>query len=105
MVTLIIFLQKFIFVILISIFNFPLHSTPTIRSNYEEIFDSLIPIISELILEKNNIDIENRGLFLGYFVNKKNDCEYFIKLMDKSNEEYFFNVDICNLKSGMHNWE
>ena len=80
-----------------------MHSIPTIRSNYEEIFDSPIQIISELILEKNNIDIENRGLFLGYFVNKKNDCEYFIKLMDKSNVEYFFNLDICNLKSEIHN--
>tara|TARA_B100000886_G_scaffold330578_1_gene281153 strand:- start:1165 stop:1422 length:258 start_codon:yes stop_codon:yes gene_type:complete len=84
-------------------FNLPLHSTPTFRSNYEEIFDSQIPIISELILEKNNIDIENRGLFLGYFVNKKNDCEYFVKLIIKSNEEYFFNLDICNVKSEMHN--
>ena len=96
-------MQKFIFVIFISTFNLPLHSTPTFRSNYEEIFDSPIPTISELILEKNNIDIENRGLFLGYFVNKKNDCDYFVKLKKKSNEEYFFNVDICNLKSEMHN--
>ena len=96
-------MHKFVVVFFISISNVPLYATPTIRSNFEESFDRILPTISELILEKNNIDIENRGLFLGYFVNKKNDCEYFIKLMDKSNEEYFFNVDICNLKSGMHN--
>tara|TARA_Y100000813_G_scaffold164138_1_gene125106 strand:+ start:245 stop:535 length:291 start_codon:yes stop_codon:yes gene_type:complete len=96
-------LQKFIFVFLISIFDLPLHSTPTIRSKYEEVFDSTIPIIFELILEKHNIDIENRGLFLGYFFDKKNDCEYSIKLIDKSNEEYFFNLDICNFKSTLRN--
>ena len=77
----------------------PIYSTPTIGSNYEEVFDDTIPTISELILEKNNIDIENRGLYLGYIVEDKNKCEYFIKLMDKSKTEYFFNVDICNLKS------
>ena len=81
----------------------PLYATPTTRSNHEETFDSPLPTISELILEKNNIDIENRSLYLGYIVEDKNDCEYSIKLMDKSNNEYLFNVDICNLKSILHN--
>ena len=81
----------------------PIYPTPTIGSNYEEVFDSPIPTISELILEKNNIDIENRGLYLGYIVEDKNDCEYSIKLMDKSKTEYLFNVDICNLKSILYN--
>ena len=92
-------MHKFFFIFFISIFNLPLYSTPSIGSNYEEVFDDTIPTISELILEKNNIDIENRGLYLGYIVEDKNKCEYFIKLMDKSKTEYFFNVDICNLKS------
>ena len=81
----------------------PLYATPTIRSNHEETFDSPLQFISELILEKNNIDIENRSLYLGYIVEDKNDCEYSIKLMDKTNKEYLFNVDICNLKSILHN--
>ena len=81
----------------------PIYSTPTIGSNYEEVFDSPVPIISELILEKNNIDIENKGLYLGYIVEEENDCEYSIKLMDKSKKEYLFNVDICNLKSILNN--
>ena len=96
-------MYKFIFVFVIYMFNLPLYSTPTTRSNYEEIFDSPIPNISELILEKNNIDIENRGLYLGYIVDKKDDCEYSVKLMDKSKKEYFFNVDICNIISISHN--
>ena len=96
---------KFIFIFFISIFDLPIYSTPTIRSNYEEVFDSTISIISELILEKNNIDIENRGLYLGYFVENKNDCEYSIKLVDKSKTEFLFNVDICNLKSILYNQE
>ena len=90
---------KIIVVFFISISNLPLYATPTIRSDYEEIFDSPLPTISELILEKNNIDIENRGLYLGYIFEEKNDCEYSIKLMDKSKKEYLFNVDICNFKS------
>ena len=96
-------MPKFIVVFFISITNLPLYATPTIRSNYEETFDSLLPIISELILEKNNIDIENKGLFLGYIIEDKNDCEYSIKLMDKSKKEFIFNVDICHLKSILHN--
>ena len=96
-------MPKFIVVFFISITNLPLYATPTIRSNHEETFDSPLPFISELILEKNNIDIENRSLYFGYIVEDKNDCEYSIKLMDKSNKEYLFNVDICNLKSILHN--
>ena len=94
-------MYKFIFVSFISIYNSPLYSTPT-RSNYEEIFDNSISNISELILEKNNIDIENKGLYLGYMVDKRNDCEYSIKLMDKLKKEYLFNVDICKYKSIFH---
>ena len=96
-------MHKFIFIFLISTSNLPIYSTTTIGSNYEEVFDSPIPTISELILEKNNIDIENKGLYLGYIVEEENDCEYFIKLMDKSKKEYLFNVDICNLKSILYN--
>ena len=96
-------MHKFIFIFLISTSNLPIYSTPTIGSNYEEVFDSPVPIKSELILEKNNIDIENKGLYLGYIVEEENDCEYFIKLMDKSKKEYLFNVDICNLKSILYN--
>ena len=96
-------MPKFIVVFFISITNLPLYATPTIRSNYEETVDSTLPIISELILDKNNIDIENRGLYSGYIVEYKNDCEYSIKLMDKSKKEYLFNVDICNSKSFLHN--
>ena len=36
--------------------------------NYEEVFDSPILTASELILEKNNIDFENKSLYLGYIV-------------------------------------
>jgi len=96
-------LHKFVVVFFISISNVPLYATPTIRSNFEESFDSLLPTISELILEKNNIDIENRGLYLGYIFEEKNDCEYSIKLMDKSKKEYLFNVDICKFKSILQN--
>ena len=92
-------MHNFIFIFFISIFNLPIYSTPSIGSNYEEVFDDTIPTISELILEKNNIDIENRSVYLGYIVEDKNDCEYLIKLMDKYKTEYLFNVDICNLKS------
>ena len=34
---------------------------------------------------------------------EKNDCEYSIKLMDKSKKEYLFNVDICKFKSILQN--
>ena len=96
-------MPKFIIVFFISISNLPLSATPTTRSNYEETFDSRLSTISELILEKNNIDIENRGLYLGYIVDHKNECEYSIKLVDKSKKEFLFNVDICNFKSILQN--
>ena len=90
-------MHKFVVVFFISISNVPLYATPTIRSNFEESFDRILPTISELILEKNNIDIENRGLYLGYIFEEKNDCEYSIKLMDKSKKEFIFLWQILNI--------
>ena len=49
----------------------------------------------ELILEINKIDINNRSLYEGYFLNFINDCQAEVKLKPYSSKINTIRVDIC----------
>ena len=49
----------------------------------------------ELLLEINKIDINDRGLYEGYFLNFTNSCEAAIKLKPYSSQIRNIKVNIC----------
>ena len=71
------------------------NSTPEIRSEYEERYLEVI----ELIMEKNKVDIENRGLYEFSFLKFKNNCEAEVKLKHYSPLIDIFKVNICKKTS------
>ena len=70
-------------------------STPEYRTEYEEKYLGVI----ELIMEKNKIDIENRGLYEFSFLKFKNNCEAEVKLKHYSPLIEVFEVNVCKKTS------
>ena len=76
-------------------FNTSVNSTPEYRTEYEEKYLEVI----ELIMEKNKVDIENRGLYEFSFLKFKNNCEAEVKLKHYSPLIEVFKVDVCKKTS------
>ena len=76
-------------------FNTSVNSTPEYRTEYEEKYLEVI----ELIMEKNKVDIENRGLYEFSFLKFKNNCEAKVKLKHYSPLIEVFKVDVCKKTS------
>ena len=75
--------------------NPSVNSTPEYRTEYEEKYLEVI----ELIMEKNKVDIENRGLYEFSFLKFKNNCEAEVKLKHYSPLIEVFKVDVCKKTS------
>tara|TARA_B100001057_G_scaffold435458_1_gene465775 strand:+ start:130 stop:420 length:291 start_codon:yes stop_codon:yes gene_type:complete len=71
------------------------NSTPEIRTEYMEKYLETI----ELIMEKNKVDIENRGLYEFSFFKFKNNCEAEVKLKHYSPLIEVFKVNVCKKTS------
>ena len=71
------------------------NSTPEIRTEYMEKYLETI----ELIMEKNKVDIENRGLYEFSFLKFKNNCEAEVKLKHYSPLIKVFKVNVCKKTS------
>ena len=76
-------------------FNPSVNSTPEYRTEYEEKYLGVI----ELIMEKNKVDIENRGLYQFSFLKFKNNCEAEVKLIHYSPLIEVFKVNVCKKTS------
>ena len=76
-------------------FNPSVHSTPEVITEYEEKYSEVI----ELIMEKNKVDIENRGLYKFSFLKFKNNCEAEVKLIHYSPLIEVFKVNVCKRTS------
>ena len=76
-------------------FNTSVNSTPEYRTEYEEKYLEVI----ELIMEKNKVDIENRGLYEFSFLKFKNNCEAEVKLKHYSPLIEVFEVNVCKKTS------
>ena len=89
-------MKKFCFLgSLFLLFNPSVNSTPEYRTEYEEKYLEVI----ELIMEKNKVDIENKGLYQLYFLKFKNHCEAEVKLKHYSPLIEVFRVDVCKKTS------
>lgn len=75
--------------------NPSVNSTPEYRTEYEEKYLGVI----ELIMEKNKVDIENRGLYEFSFLKFKNNCEAEVKLKHYSPLIEVFEVNVCKKTS------
>ena len=75
--------------------NPSVNSTPEYITEYEE---NNLEVI-ELIMEKNKVDIENRGLYEFSFLKFKNNCEAEVKLKHYSPLIEVFKVDVCKKTS------
>ena len=71
------------------------NSTPEIRSEYMGKYLEVI----ELIMEKNKVDIENRGKYQFSFLKLKNNCEAEVKLKHYSPLIEVFQVNVCKKTS------
>jgi hypothetical protein len=71
------------------------HSTPEVITEYDEKYSEVI----ELIMEKNKVDIENRGLYQFSFLKFKNNCEAEVKLIHHSSLREVFKVNVCKKTS------
>ena len=91
-------MKSFVISLLLMFNSNTLNSTPTVGRE-TEILRSPIKLISEIIFDKHNVDIENRGLYYGYLTEYEDNCNVIIKLMDFSKKELLFNVDFCKRES------
>ena len=71
------------------------NSTPEVITEYDEKYSEVI----ELIMEKNKVDIENRGLYQFSFLKFKNNCEAEVKLIHYSPLIEVFKVNVCKKTS------
>ena len=71
------------------------NSTPEVITEYMENYSEVI----ELIMEKNNVDIENRGLYEFSFLKFKNNCEAEVRLIHYSPLIEVFKVNVCKKTS------
>ena len=76
-------------------FNHSVNSTPEVMTEYDEKYSEVI----ELIMEKNKVDIENRGLYEFSFLKFKNNCEAEVKLKHYSPLIEVFEVNVCKKKT------
>ena len=76
-------------------FNPSVHSTPEVITEFEEKYSEVI----ELIMEKNKVDIENRGLYQFSFLKFKNNCEAEVNLIHYSPLIEVFKVNVCKKTS------
>ena len=75
--------------------NPSVNSTPEVITEYEEKYSEVI----ELIMGKNKVDIENRGLYQFSILKFKNNCEAEVKLKHYSPLIEVFKVDVCKKTS------
>ena len=75
--------------------NPSVNSTPEVITEYDEKYSEVI----ELIMEKNKVDIENRGLYQFSFLKFKNNCEAEVKLIHYSPLIEVFKVNVCKKTS------
>ena len=57
------------------------------------------PEVIELIMEKNKVDIKNRGIYQFSFLKFKNNCEAEVKLKHYSPLIEVFKVNVCKKTS------
>ena len=91
-------MKSFVISLLLIFNSNAINSTPTFGRE-PEMLRSPIKLISEIIFDKHNVDIENRGLYYGYLTEYEDNCNVIIKLMDYSKKELLFNVDFCKRES------
>ena len=71
--------------------NPSVYSTPKVITEYDEKYSEVI----ELIMGKNKVDIENRGLYQFSFLKFKNNCEAEVQLIHYSPLREVFKVNVC----------
>ena len=81
--------------------SFFLFLSPSINSNPEVIteYDEKYSEVIELIMEKNKVDIENRGLYQFSTLKFKNNCEAEVKLIHYSPLIEVFKINVCKKTS------
>ena len=85
-------MKKIYFLSSLFLFLIPsVKSTPEVITEYDEKYAEVI----ELIMEKNKVDIENRGLYQFYFLKFKNNCEAEVRLKHYSPLIEVFQVNVC----------
>ena len=89
-------IKKFYFMGSLFLFLNPsVNSTPEVITEYDKKYSEVI----ELIMEKNKVDIENRGLYQFSFLKFKNNCEAEVKLIHYSPLIEVFKVNVCKKTS------
>ena len=89
-------MKKIYFLSSLFLFLIPsVNSTPEVITEYDEKYSEVI----KLIMEKNKVDIENRGLHKFHFLEFKNNCEAEVKLIHYSSLIEVFKVNVCKKTS------
>ena len=89
------FLCKYIFICSFFLNALEINSTPEVLTEEMKKYLEVI----ELIMEKNKVDIANRGLYEFSSLKFKNDCEAEVKLKHYSPLIDIFKVNICKKTS------
>ena len=88
--------MKFFLIALFLYFQSSLKATPSFGDeHYKDKHYKKYLEAGELILEIKKIDINNRSLYEGYFLNFINDCQAEVKLKPYSSKINTIRVDIC----------
>ena len=94
------FKAKGIIISILFLLNNKVCSTPTIEDGFfdDEYYAKYLEV-GELIYELNNIDIKNAGLYEGYNINYKGNCEVVVELKPYDSDVKIFEVDVCKKTS------
>ena len=94
------FNAKGIIISILFFLHYKVYSTPTIEDGFfdDEYYAKYLEV-GELIYEFNNIDINQRGLYEGYNLINKSNCEIIVELKPYDLEIKIFEVDVCKKNS------
>ena len=91
---------KGIIISILFLLNKQVYSTTTNEDGFfDHEFYAKYLEVGELIYELNNIDIKNAGLYEGYNINYKGNCEFIVELKPYDSNEKIFEVDVCEKTS------
>ncbi len=88
--------QIYFFISFLLYFQIPTNASPSFGDEHfnNDLYNNYLEA-GELILEINKIDINDRSLYEGYFLNFINDCEAEVEIKPYSSEIRTIRVDIC----------
>jgi len=94
----------YFFISLLSYIQIPINASPSFGDEHfnSDLYGNYLEA-GELILELKKIDINDRGLFEGYYLNFSNDCEAEVELKPYSSKIRNISVDICKRTTKLKN--